>query len=93
MARSRRRSSRPRAPANRARSTSSLAPHGRLSRIFRTLEALGVERIAIVGGVAAPLRSYLPAEVAARLRTPEHDAVDGAVLLVGGALPTPGDPP
>ena len=66
---------------------------GAIVAIFRALQALGVERIAIVGGVAAPLRPYLPAEVEARLRTPEHDAVDGAVLLVGGALPTPGDPP
>ncbi len=61
--------------------------------IFRALEALGVERIAIVGGVAEPLRSHLPAEVEARLRTPKHDAVDGAILLVGGTLPAPGDPP
>jgi glucosamine kinase len=61
--------------------------------IFRTLEALGAHQIAIVGGVAAPLRSYLPAEVEARLRRPRNDAVDGAILLAGGALPTPGDPP
>ena len=61
--------------------------------IFRTLEALGAERIAIVGGVAAPLRSYLPAEIEARLRTPRNDAVDGAILLAGGTLPSPGGPP
>jgi glucosamine kinase len=61
--------------------------------IFRTLEALGAQRIAIVGGVAAPLRSYFPAEVEAQLRTPRNDAVDGAILLAGGTLPTPGDPP
>ncbi len=59
--------------------------------IFRALEALGVERIAIVGGVAEPLRSYLPTDVAARLSRPKNDAVDGAILLVGGALPAPGD--
>ena len=58
--------------------------------IFHALEALGAARIAIVGGVAEPLRPYLPAEIEARLRRPEHDAVDGAVLLVGGALPAPG---
>jgi len=61
--------------------------------IFGALEALGVERIAIVGGVAEPLRAYLPAEVEARLNRPQHDAVDGAILLVGGALPAPGDLP
>ena len=59
--------------------------------IFRALEALGVERIAIVGGVAGPLRTYLPAEVEARLGRPKHDAVDGAILLVGGTLPAPGE--
>jgi len=64
---------------------------GAIVAIFRTLEALGAERIAIVGGVAEPLRSYLPTEVEARLRRPKHDAVDGAILLVGGALPAPGD--
>jgi glucosamine kinase len=61
--------------------------------IFRALEALGVRRIAIVGGVAGPLRTYLPAEVEARLTRPQHDAVDGAILLAGGALPTPGGLP
>jgi glucosamine kinase len=64
-----------------------------IAAIFRRLEALGAERIAIVGGVAAPLRTYLPAEVEARLRTPKHDAVDGAILLVGGALSAPGELP
>jgi glucosamine kinase len=59
--------------------------------IFNALEALGVNKIAIVGGVTEPLRTYLPTEVEARLRRPKHDAVDGAVLLVGGALPAPGD--
>jgi glucosamine kinase len=61
--------------------------------IFRALEALGVDRIAIVGGVAEPLRTYLPTEVEARLSRPKHDAVDGAILLVGGALAAPGDLP
>jgi glucosamine kinase len=64
-----------------------------IAAIFRRLEALGAEWIAIVGGVAAPLRTYLPAEVEARLRTPKHDAVDGAILLVGGALSALGELP
>ena len=59
--------------------------------VFRALETFGAERIAIVGGVAGPLRTYLPAEVETRLRNPQHDAVDGAILLVGGALPKPGE--
>jgi len=62
-----------------------------VAAIFRALEALGAERIAIVGGVAAPLRTFLPGEIEARLRTPQHDAVDGAILLVGGALPASGE--
>jgi glucosamine kinase len=64
-----------------------------VAAIFRALEALGVKPIAIVGGVAGPLRSHLPTDVAARLRDPQHDAVDGAILLVGGTLPAPGDVP
>ena len=64
-----------------------------MEELFRRLEALGAERIAIVGGVAAPLRAYLPSEVEARLQAPKHDAVDGAILLVGGALPAPGELP
>ena len=66
---------------------------GAIVAIFRALEALGAGRIAIVGGVAEPLRTYFPPEVEARLRKPKHDAVDGAVLLVGGALPAPGELP
>jgi glucosamine kinase len=81
--------------AARAGESGALEIVGRAARavvaIFKALEALGVERIAIVGGVAEPLRSYLPAEVEARLRRPEHDAVDGAILLVGGTLPAPED--
>ena len=61
--------------------------------IFRALEALGADRIAIVGGIAEPLRTYLPTEVEARLSRPKHDAVDGAILLVGGTLAAPGDLP
>ena len=81
--------------AARAGESGALEIVGRAARaivaIFRALEALGAERIAIVGGVAEPLRTYLPTEVEARLRRPKHDAVDGAILLVGGALPAPGD--
>jgi len=77
--------------AARAGESGALDIVGRAGRavvaIFHALEALGAERIAIVGGVAEPLRAHLPAEIEARLRSPEYDAVDGAVLLVGGALP------
>ena len=59
--------------------------------IAAALEALGAEQIAFVGGVAAPLRPHLPVAVEARLMSPKHDAVDGAILLVGGALAAAGD--
>jgi hypothetical protein len=38
-------------------------------------------------GVAEPLREYLPTDIAERLHAPRHDAVDGAILLVGGSVP------
>ena len=59
--------------------------------LVKTVEALGAERIALVGGVAAPLRPHLPAEITARLHEPKYDAVDGAILLVGGTLAAPGE--
>ena len=83
--------------AARAGDPGALEIVGRAARaivaIFRALEALGAVRIAIVGGVAEPLRTYLPADIEARLKKPKHDAVDGAILLVGGTLPASGDQP
>ncbi len=57
-------------PASPPRSKSSCAPHRRSPRWRTALERLGAERIAFVGGVAEPLRRYLPAEIAARLQEP-----------------------
>jgi len=37
-------------------------------------------------GFGEPLRPYLPPDVAKRLVRPRRDAVDGAILLAGGAL-------
>jgi glucosamine kinase len=48
--------------------------------------ALGAERVALVGGAGEALRPYLDPKIAALLRAPLHDAVDGAILLVGGAI-------
>jgi hypothetical protein len=42
----------------------------------------------LVGGLADAIRSYLSAELDEMLRKPMFDAVDGAILLVGGALAT-----
>jgi glucosamine kinase len=57
-----------------------------IAALAQALHALGVERIALVGGLAEPLRPYLPPEVESRLARPRRDAVDGAILLAGGIL-------
>ena len=48
--------------------------------------ALGAERVALVGGAGEALRPYLEPDIAALLNPPLHDATDGAILLVGGAI-------
>ena len=57
-----------------------------IAALANALNALGVERIALVGGFGEPLRPYLPPDVANRLASPRRDAVDGAILLAGGTL-------
>ena len=57
-----------------------------IAALVRALVALGTENVALVGGVAEPLREYLPKDIAERLHAPRHDAVDGAILLVGGSV-------
>ncbi len=57
-----------------------------IAALARALIRLGAPTLALVGGVAGPLRPYLPADIAERLHTPRHDALDGAILMVGGAL-------
>ncbi len=58
--------------------------------LIRAAQALGAERVALVGGLSAPIRPYLaPPSRAAALR-PLFDAVDGAILLAGGVLPANG---
>ena len=57
-----------------------------IAALANALNALGAERIALVGGFGEPLRPYLPPDVAKRLVRPRRDAVDGAILLAGGTL-------
>ena len=57
-----------------------------IAALADALNALGAERIALVGGLGEPLRPYLPADLARRLVRPRRDAVDGAILLAGGVL-------
>lgn len=51
------------------------------------VEALGAARLAVIGGLSEPLRPFLAPALAARLGRPQFDPVDGAIALVGGALP------
>lgn len=52
-----------------------------VERMLERLVALGAERIALMGGVAAPTRPYLAAKYDALLVEPLGDALDGALLL------------
>jgi glucosamine kinase len=61
-----------------------------IGALASAVEALGADRIAVVGGLAEPLREHLPAQLSAKLHAPLFDAVDGAILLVGGRLPPSG---
>ena len=49
--------------------------------MLERLVALGAERIALMGGVAAPTRPYLAAKYDGLLVEPLGDALDGALLL------------
>ena len=55
--------------------------------LIRAAQALGAERVVLVGGLSQPLKPYLDAASQAALRRPLFDAVDGAILLAGGVLP------
>lgn len=57
-----------------------------LAELALAVRRLGADRVAMVGGGAAAVRPYLPAEVAASLSEPLADARDGAILLAGGTL-------
>ena len=59
-----------------------------VATLVRRVEALARQRVAMVGGLGEALRPFLAADVAARvLRAPLFDPTDGAIVLVGGALP------
>jgi glucosamine kinase len=69
----------------RAREIVGEAAHA-IAALAHALNSLGAGHIALVGGLAEPLRPYLPVEVERRLVRPRRDAVDGAILLAGGHL-------
>jgi N-acetylglucosamine kinase-like BadF-type ATPase len=55
--------------------------------------ALGAARIAYVGGVAEPLREFLPEGISALLQRPKYDALAGAILMMGGLVTSDGATP
>ena len=55
--------------------------------LIRAVQALGAERVALVGGLSEAIGPYLEASSQAALSRPLFDAVDGAILLAGGVLP------
>jgi glucosamine kinase len=57
-----------------------------IDRIARRLLALGAPAIALLGGLAEPLRPHLAPEIGARLAAPASDAMDGALLMARQAL-------
>lgn len=54
--------------------------------MVRRLMAISSGRVALMGGLAAPIRRWLAADIQACLATPQGDALSGALKLAG-ALP------
>jgi len=52
-----------------------------VAELARALFVLGVKRVALSGGLAEPMQSYLPEDVRARLAAPKADAMAGGILL------------
>jgi glucosamine kinase len=52
-----------------------------IAGIGRRLQQLGAERLCLLGGLAGPLRPWLPADILACLVPAAGDAMDGALLL------------
>ena len=57
-----------------------------IGALIRGVVALGAERVALVGGVGEALRPYFEPDIAARLKAPQYDPTDGAILFVGGVV-------
>ena len=54
---------------------------GEIARIAERLLDVGAPAIALLGGLAEPLRPWLPPPLVARLVAPRADAMDGAILM------------
>jgi glucosamine kinase len=64
-----------------------------VAALTRRVLALGAPTVAFVGGVSEPLRGFLPEEISAALRRPKYDALDGAILMMGGKAASDGAAP
>ncbi len=59
-----------------------------LGELASALARHGARRVALVGGMAEAIKPYLPASMTAFLSTAQFDALEGAILLVGGPMPS-----
>ncbi len=57
-----------------------------VASIARTLDPSGLLPLALCGGLGAPLREYLPAELLARSVTPHGDAACGALRMIAATI-------
>jgi len=52
-----------------------------IAELIEALRARGVSRVALIGGLADAIKTYLPAAMAAGLSAPQGDAMAGGILL------------
>jgi len=64
-----------------------------IARLARRVLELGAPSVAYVGGVAEPLREFLPEGISALLQRPKYDALAGAILMMGGPVTSDGATP
>jgi glucosamine kinase len=55
---------------------------GHIDTFVRTLIAQGAPRVSLLGGLSSILKHWLAPDVRRALRTPDGDAVSGAITLV-----------
>lgn len=62
---------------------------GAISKLGHALLARGAQRLCLLGGLSAVYPPYLDADVRAALVAPEHDAMDGAIIMARRACGLP----
>jgi len=63
-----------------------------VAAIARALDPSGTLPLALCGGLAAPLRPYLPPDLLARCRAPHGDAASGALRMIALHVRQPKEP-